>query len=810
MPLPIYRLRRWLAATAIVLSVAVTAMYIYARMRTRDVRKDVPFKLPYEISQTANGFQISKSDGKRTLFTVQAKNLKEFKLNGRAELHDVNIILYGRDSTRFDQIYGDDFFYNSQTGDITAKGEVQIDLVANPSGVNSPDQTAPKVMKNPIHLRTSDLVFNQNSGDASSDARVDFRTPQASGWAVGAKYAGKTNTLTLGSQVHITLEGPNAAAIQADHAVITSDPRDVELDHPRLDHEAETMQSDRAVLHLGPDNSVQSVLASGGVTAEMRRAADKNDKKRHRSVGEQKGGEQKNDEAAQVIHARSDQGEFLLTSTHNLLRTVTLTGKVHIEQGGAQPVQGDAHRAILEYAGQNQLQKVHALDGARLMEKSASTKQSGTSSGPQDFELTAPVIDFDVADGNVLTRAETSGPPKITISPSQQSGAETAKSSQPANQQKTVVTAGKFTAKFAVIDGQNHITSMHGAPDARVVNSNLGQPDRISTSDFIDGIFLPQGGIDSITQTGHLTYTDQQAPDKLTQAWANSGRYTPADQMLVLTGSPRVANGSMLTTAKAIRMNRETGDAFAEGDVKSTYSDVKEQPNGALLSSSSPIHVTSRTMTAHNTTHVALYVGNARLWQDANIIEAPSIQFDRDRRFVSAQGIPTAPVLTTLVQSKPGDASEAKSAGNNSKDSPIAITGLRLTYADSERKAHYEGGVTAKGTDFTASAKSADAYLVARSQTQNNQSLAEPSRLDHLIAYDDVAVQQTGRRADGEKLVYTTSDDKFVMTGGPPSIFDAEQGKITGVSLTFFRGDDRVLVEGEASTSVVTKTRVAR
>jgi len=29
-------------------------------------------------------------------------------------------------------------------------------------------------------------------------------------------------------------------------------------------------------------------------------------------------------------------------------------------------------------------------------------------------------------------------------------------------------------------------------------------------------------------------------------------------------------------------------------------------------------------------------------------------------------------------------------------------------------------------------------------------------------------------------LVYTAADDKFVLTGGPPSIFDAERGKITG------------------------------
>jgi lipopolysaccharide export system protein LptA len=79
-----------------------------------------------------------------------------------------------------------------------------------------------------------------------------------------------------------------------------------------------------------------------------------------------------------------------------------------------------------------------------------------------------------------------------------------------------------------------------------------------------------------------------------------------------------------------------------------------------------------------------------------------------------------------------------------------------------------------------------------------------------MVAQDNVLVIQPTRRAEGQKLVYTASDDKFVLTGGPPSIFDAERGKITGVSLTFFRGDDRVLVEGKTSTPVVTQTRVAK
>jgi lipopolysaccharide export system protein LptA len=249
-------------------------------------------------------------------------------------------------------------------------------------------------------------------------------------------------------------------------------------------------------------------------------------------------------------------------------------------------------------------------------------------------------------------------------------------------------------------------------------------------------------------------------------------------------------------------------------------------------------------MTAHNSPAIALYQGNARLWQDANIVEAPSIQFDRGRRFLVAQGTTAQPVSTVLVQAKlplPGtaraeqaqptkvqhanpqtgggnksgeDKAKKKSEEKSGDTSPVAITSARLTYADADRLAHYEGGVIAKGSNFTASASTMDAYLIPRSQTTiqtpTHQSLTGPGQLDHMVAEGNIVVLEPGRRADGKKLVYTASDDKFVLTGGPPSIFDAEQGRVTGVSLTFFRGDDRVLVEGEAGTPVVTQTRVAK
>src|SRR5271166_3334478 len=268
MPLPIYRLRRWLAVIAVLFIAVIAGTYFYARLRLRNVLKELPNKIGIDIKQTANGFQFSKSDGKRTLFTVQAGKLKQFKVDGSAELHNVSIVLYGRDSSRFDQIYGDDFSYDKKSGTVTGHGEVQIDLEANPTGGTGPDQSTPRELKNPILLETRDLVFSQESGDATTNARVDFRTPQASGWAVGVQYSGKTNTLILVSQIHMTMGGQKAESPFATHARIMHDPHEAVLDHPRLQNQSGTVEADQATLFLGPDNEVQSVLATGNVNAE--------------------------------------------------------------------------------------------------------------------------------------------------------------------------------------------------------------------------------------------------------------------------------------------------------------------------------------------------------------------------------------------------------------------------------------------------------------------------------------------------------------------------------------------------------------
>jgi lipopolysaccharide export system protein LptA len=252
MPLPVSRLRRWFAAGAILMVVVVAVMYLYARCRVRNALHDIPQKIGIEIQQTAEGFSISKSDEGRTLFTVSASKAVQFKQGGRAELHDVKIVVYGKDASRFDRITGDDFEYDPASGDVTAKGVVQIDLEANPEGLHAADQTAPQRVKNPIHIEASGLVFNRTTGNASVHGRVIFQTPQASGSAIGIQYVSKSGTLSLLSDISLDTSSPQPAHLTAAHAEILKQPRQVVLSHPRMLRDHQELWSDTATFFCGP------------------------------------------------------------------------------------------------------------------------------------------------------------------------------------------------------------------------------------------------------------------------------------------------------------------------------------------------------------------------------------------------------------------------------------------------------------------------------------------------------------------------------------------------------------------------------
>jgi lipopolysaccharide export system protein LptA len=113
--------------------------------------------------------------------------------------------------------------------------------------------------------------------------------------------------------------------------------------------------------------------------------------------------------------------------------------------------------------------------------------------------------------------------------------------------------------------------------------------------------------------------------------------------------------------------------------------------------------------------------------------------------------------------------------------------------------------VLLRSADGTIKADDAEVLFTQPNQESAEKSNLNANKIDVIVAQGHVVARQPTRQVLGDKLVYTGSDGKYVMTGGHPSIFDAERGVTSGDSLTFYSRGDTVLVGSESSTRTVTK-----
>ncbi len=251
------QLRKWLAWSAVALLGVITISYYIAKLKVVPKLHNTPQVLGIDIQQTSEGFTLSKSEAGRTLYTIRASNAVQFKKGGNADLKNVHIVVYGKAHDRYDQIYGKEFTYDPVSGEVKGIGEVHIDLQGYAEGPIKPDQAPPDELKNPIHIVTQSLTFNQKTGQANTDDVVEFRTLQASGTAKGAYYDSSTNQLLLKSEVHIVTTGDNAADIIGPSGTIQKDPRQAVLLNGGIYQTNRTLTADKITMLFEADNTVQ-------------------------------------------------------------------------------------------------------------------------------------------------------------------------------------------------------------------------------------------------------------------------------------------------------------------------------------------------------------------------------------------------------------------------------------------------------------------------------------------------------------------------------------------------------------------------
>jgi lipopolysaccharide export system protein LptA len=539
---------------------------------------------------------------------------------------------------------------------------------------------------------------------------------------MGATYNSHESVLTLSSAVRIVTTEKQKATITGQSASIRREPREIVLHSARVEQPDRTLSAAQVNIFLRENSTVERVEGEGNLRAEA--------------------------PGANGFELNAAQGKLLLVG-NNQPQSARISGDVNFVRRGNSPANGKAENIALRFGSGGQIRQAQASGRVDLTQGVPGKSQ----------ELRAAAVDLTVKNGKQLQKAVTSqGPAEIILS------------QQPAT---NTIAAGHFEADF---NSDNRLRSVVGSPDAKIISETPGQPKRIASARELTAAFRPDGQIATANLSGNFHYEEGQR-----KATADHAHYTAESETYSLEGNPRVQEAGIVLSADTLELNRKTGSAVGRGNVKTTYNDLKPQPEGGMLASSAPIHVTGTSVTASRAATTAKYTA-ARLWQGPNIVEAPSLTFNKSDRSLLAQGNQAARVTSVFLQSE-----------NNGKATPVTVAADRLTYVDADRNASFSGKVEVHAAGAVMNAKTAHVLL----RPAGGQPGSASGQLDRIVAEGDIRIQERDRKGQGSRLVYLAQEQKFVLTGSEghlPSIFDAEHGQISGNSLTFFTQGDRVLV----------------
>ncbi len=822
----IERMRTLVLAAGVLLVVALGVFLVIGRFRSPFSRKDIPKRLGIDIEQEANGVTYTQAHGGHTLFKIHASKVVQLK-NNRALLHDVQIELYGADGSRVDRIAGSEFEYDQKSGTATAAGPVEITLmrpgVAPAVAPRAAAQPAAGVLgkKNPwagtaeaaasgeIHVKTSGLTFDQQTGVATTAQRVDFSMAQGSGSSMGATYDSQRGFLSLDHAVNlITRRGRSTVVIHASFADFDRDSDVCDLNAATAEYQSGQATAAMAKILFREDGTAQQLYAMGGFT-----------------LATATGG-----------HIEAPRGT-LDFDEHNEPRHGKLEGGVTMDStSGGRVVHGTSPMVELEFTPAGELQAMQMDQGVELAsEETGQTTVKGrmapvrmsrtwrSQSAEVEFRPTRRTGTATDRRGDQVEPASMRGEGGVTIAATDRRGDE--------NPSRSKLTADAVTGTFGP---GSTLTAMTGVGHASMEQTLATGTHETATGDRVEAHFTQAdageksgaeaAAVQWATLDGHVTLVEQPAPRpgaqpspemRATAAHAvYEGAGIAADRRgdLHLTGSPRVTDGGLELTAVKIDVAQESGDASAHGDVKATWMNAGGQAGarqaGMTLGGQGPVHVVAdaaELLAATNATGEAVFTGNARLWQQANSVAAPRIEIDRGKQTLNAQTTDRAnPVRAVLVSAgrTPGAALAAASG-----PSVIRVRGGGLWYSDAERKAVMHGGVLGAVTAETGTGTTVSNDVELELSPAGGQ-----AQVERLTATGHVVVSSQGRRGTGERLVYSEADGSYVLTGTPavpPRLTDPEHGTVTGQALIFHSHDDSVSIEGgpEETQTVTTAPR---
>lgn len=790
MRITIERIRLAVVVAGGLLIAALVVFLTIGRWKAPFDKKDLPKKLGLDIRQEANGFTYAEARAGKATFKISAARFQQLK-NDHVKLNGVKIEMFDAKGTSSDRIEGDEFEYDQKAGLARAEGPVEITLVKPESALQAaPRQpgTAPPVLATQlasqagvIHVKTSGLTFDQKSGVATTSKDVMFSTAKFAGRAVGAAYDSQQGRLVLDHAVHLES--------QRNGSELTVDARHGEFDR---DDSLAHLQSVTTAFGGGEASGEEVTLTFRADGSAERLDVMKGFALKTASEGHiaSPAGTLWLDEKNQPVHGRLQDGVTL-----DAARDGRIT---HGESATAELdfVRGVLHNARLERG-------VHiAMDENRGTGRDAVQARRTWSSPAADLVLRA-------AGHGALELASLHGVGGVTVT------SETRRGQGP--MQPAQFVADDVTGSFGA---QSALQAMTGIGHARMMQTNEAGTWQTTAGDRLDVRFKQETGgnkalansmgagqVASAAVVGHVALVQQLAgkPGKAAvapmQAMAARADYDGDAQRLRLTGSPRVENGELQLTADALDILQGSGDALAHGNVKASWLGGAPAAGGQnrtlALGGNGPVHVVAAEALLHQETGEAAFRGKARLWQDANAIDAPAIRLNRKQQTLAAETANAAtPVRVVLVSTRGASGGDRKQVG----PSVIRLTGGNLDYAEATRTAVMRGGVVGTVVADTGDATTrSDTVEVAFAGDRANGTKRPADGVNRMTARGHVQIQAQDRRGWGEQLAYTGDTGVYTLTGtaqNPPRMTDPEHGTVSGAALIFDTRDDSVKVDG--------------
>ena len=274
--------------------------------------------------------------------------------------------------------------------------------------------------------------------------------------------------------------------------------------------------------------------------------------------------------------------------------------------------------------------------------------------------------------------------------------------------------------------------------------------------------------------------------------------------------TPFVDDGQVFVEAENIQLSPSTRTLAGDTDVRSTVQparrDAAKSGSGdgaavehearmpAMLDEDRPVHVASARL-QYDGEAEATYSGGARLWQDGSgsKIDAETIRLDERTGNLTAR----TNVRTSMLME------DTDPKTKQTRLTSTAASADELVYEDAKRLAVYTGTADRRaqmqGVHGDVMADRIALYLGE-----------DGRRLERADARGRVTVKEPGRVAHGDRLVYTASDDTYVMTGKLVEAIEREGPatcrKTIGTTLTFQRAIGSISADAAGTVHVTSVT----